>query len=124
MASSTLLQSWKAAQRIVSLIVCQNPADEGLEFVRALDRSAISVISMMPFLLSLVFAAVWIGVFVGKYHLDTQVVVQTAFTVAAFIVTAGESHPCVIFSFCVKANSSLGALLIALLAFLDTQAAA
>jgi hypothetical protein len=40
--------------------------------------------------LSLVFAFIWIGVSIGIYHVDAQVAVQTAFTVAAFIVTAGE----------------------------------
>lgn len=63
---------------------------EGLEFVRAWDKNNASIIALIPFVLSLVFAVIWIAVSIGHYHVDAQVAVQTAFTVAAFIVTAGE----------------------------------
>ena len=113
-----------STDKTLSTIVVRSPATEGVEFVRTWDRNAISVISMMPFLLSLVFAALWVGIFVGKYHVDTQVAVQTAFTVAAFIVTAGKSGLIWKSSLKVEANTAAGALLIALFAFLDTQTAA
>lgn len=64
---------------------------EGLEFVRAWDKNNASIIALIPFVLSLVFAFIWIGVSIGHYRVDAQVAVQTAFTVAAFIVTAGKS---------------------------------
>lgn len=63
---------------------------EGLEFIRAWDRKKVSGIAMVPFALSLVFAIIWIAVSIGRYNVDAQVAVQTAFTVAAFIVTAGK----------------------------------
>lgn len=62
--------------------------DEGLEFVRSWNTVAISAIVLLPFVLSLVFGGVWIGLFVKK-GTDLQVAVQTAFTVASYIVTAG-----------------------------------
>lgn len=65
-------------------------AGEGLEFIRAWDRKKVSGIAMVPFVLSLVFAIIWIAVSIGRYDVDAQVAVQTAFTVAGFIVTAGE----------------------------------
>jgi hypothetical protein len=65
--------------------------NEGLGFVRAWDKKNASIIVLIPFVLSLVLAFIWIGVSIGLYHVDAQVAVQTAFTVAAFIVTAGKS---------------------------------
>lgn len=65
-------------------------ADHGLEFVRAWDRHQLSVIALCPFIISVAFAITWIGVFIGKFGVDAQVAVQTAFTVAGFIVTAGN----------------------------------
>ncbi|KAH8752362.1 hypothetical protein F5882DRAFT_484903 [Hyaloscypha sp. PMI_1271] len=79
-----------------------NAEDEGLEFVRSWNTVAIAAIILLPFVLSLVFGGIWIGLFVKK-GTDVQVAVQTAFTVASYIVTAG-------------------ALLIALIAFIDSQA--
>ena len=64
--------------------------DEGLEFVRSWNTVAISAIILLPFVLSLVFGSVWVGIFVQK-GTDVQVAVQTAFTVASYIVTAGSS---------------------------------
>jgi hypothetical protein len=67
-----------------------NIDSEGLEFIRAWDRNKVSVIALMPFLVSLLFAIIWIAVSIAHYKVDAQVAVQTAFTVAAFIVTAGK----------------------------------
>ena len=65
-------------------------ADHGLEFVRAWDRHKLSIIALLPFVFSVVFAVAWIGVSIGKFGVDAQIAVQTAFTVAGFIVTAGK----------------------------------
>ena len=65
-----------------------NTENEGLEFVRSWNTMAISAIVLLPFVLSLVFGGVWIGLF-AKKGTDVQVAVQTAFTVASYIVTAG-----------------------------------
>ena len=63
----------------------------GLEFVRAWDRHKLSIIALLPFVVSVVFAVVWIGVSIGTFRVDAQVAMQTAFTVAGFIVTAGKA---------------------------------
>jgi hypothetical protein len=65
-----------------------NTENEGLEFVRSWNTVAISAIVLLPFALSLVFGGVWVGLFV-KRGKDVQVAVQSAFTVASYIVTAG-----------------------------------
>jgi hypothetical protein len=62
---------------------------QGLELIRTWDITAVSAIVLLPFGLSLAFAAVWTGVYVAK-GTDVQVAVQTAFTVASYIVTAGR----------------------------------
>ncbi|KAK1061565.1 hypothetical protein LTR74_010956 [Friedmanniomyces endolithicus] len=91
-----------AGQRIQTVEMLDKPAVEGLEFVRAWDVGAVSMISLTPLLFSLVFVALWIGVCVGHFGVDVQVATTTAFTVAVFVVTAG-------------------ALVIALFAFLDSH---
>ena len=65
----------------------------GLDFVRVWDRPKLCMIALVPFVFSVVFAVVWIGVSIGKFKVDAQVAVQTAFTVAGFIVTAGKMEP-------------------------------
>lgn len=61
--------------------------NEGLEFVRVWDSFALSVVVVTPLLGSLVFVAIWVGVFVRRGH-DLQLTMQTAFSVASFMVTA------------------------------------
>jgi hypothetical protein len=92
----------------------------GIEFIRRWDSAAVSIISLVPFAVSLIFASVWIGVSVGTFQVDAQIAVQTGFTVAGFIVTAGIERPCPSFQF--PLTFETGALLIALFAFLDAQA--
>ena len=65
----------------------------GLEFVRVWNRPRLCINALVPFVFSVVSAAVWIGVSIGKFKVDAQVAVQTAFTVAGFIVTAGKMEP-------------------------------
>lgn len=74
----------------VNMLKDINVGSGGLDFVRAWDRNNAAVIALIPFVLSLLFAIVWIVVSVAAYAVDVQVAVQTAFTGAAFIVTAGE----------------------------------
>jgi len=69
-----------------------NVGSGGLDFVRAWDRNNAAVIALIPFVLSVLFAVIWIAVSVEVYAVDAQIAVQAAFTVAAFIVTAGEFH--------------------------------
>ena len=76
-------------QVTVTQTLLANPEEEGLEFVRSWNIVAISAIVLLPFVLSLVFGGVWVGVFV-KRGTDVQVAVQTAYTVASYIVTAGK----------------------------------
>jgi hypothetical protein len=64
----------------------------GLEFVRAWNRHKVSIVALLPFLILMVFAVTWIAVSIGNFGVDAQVAVQTAFTVARFIVTAGEAE--------------------------------
>jgi len=67
----------------------KNHNREGLEFVRSWDAFDVSIISLTPFMLSLTYAGIWIGVFTSR-GVDTQIVVQTAFTVSSYTVTAGR----------------------------------
>lgn len=67
-----------------------NTDTEGLEFVRAWDRSKVSIICMIPFVISLLFAMIWVPASIARFAVDAQVAVQTAFTVASYIVTAGK----------------------------------
>lgn len=56
----------------------------------------------MPLMISILLAVVWPAVAVKVFQADIQTSVQTSFTIASYIITAG-------------------ALIIALVAFLDTQ---
>ena len=106
-------------QRFQTEAIAAKPEEEGIEFIRSWDRLAISAISMIPLVVSLVFAGVWIGLSILKHKVDAQVAVQTGFTVAGFIVTAGKDS-----SLCLVTETliaSTGTLLIALFAFLDSQ---
>jgi len=77
-------------QRFQTAAILEDTKNQGIEFVRAWDAGSISIISLMPFALSLVSIGVWIGVSVGVHQVDPQVATQTAFTIASYIVTAGK----------------------------------
>lgn len=62
---------------------------EGVEFVRCWDNGSISIVAVSPLFASLVFVVVWVVVFVRRGG-DLQVTMQTAFTVASFMVTASK----------------------------------
>ncbi|KAK3674101.1 hypothetical protein LTR78_005948 [Recurvomyces mirabilis] len=91
-----------ANQRTLTTTILQNPDTIGIEFVRVRDTFAVTAISLSPFVASMLFVAIWMGLFIGKFGGDVQLVTQTAFSGAAYIVTAG-------------------ALFIALFAYLDSQ---
>jgi hypothetical protein len=67
----------------------ESPETEGIEFVRFWDSGSISIVAVSLVFSSLVFVAVWVGVFVRR-GADLQATMQTAFTVASFIVTSSR----------------------------------
>jgi hypothetical protein len=66
-----------------------DPEREGVEFVRFWDTRSISIVAVSLLFASLVFAAVWVGVFVQR-GADLQATMQTAFTVASFMVSSSK----------------------------------
>ena len=66
--------------------------DSALEFQRTYDVGSISVILAVPAVASLIFGVVWVRIYAHKANADFQVVVQTAFTVSSYIVTAGKTR--------------------------------
>ena len=73
----------------------ENRETQGLEFVRRLDRRAIIAVILTPSLLSAVVVIVWLAVYLRKSEkdddtVDVQAVTTAAFTMAAYLVTAGK----------------------------------
>jgi len=66
------------------------------------DTNAIATVAAIPLILSVLFCVLWSIISVSIYHADVNVSVQTGFAIGSYIITAG-------------------ALIIALVAFLDTQ---
>jgi hypothetical protein len=73
-----------------------------LNMVNKWNTDAAGVVVAIPLLASLVLGVVWAVVAVAVYHADVNTSVQTGFAIASYVITAG-------------------AILIALVAFLDTQ---
>lgn len=100
---STLFAS---SQQIAAQDAAQNqPLGEhqmALNTVHKWNTDAAGVVVAVPLLASFVVGIVWPAVAVATYHADVNTSVQTGFTIASYIITAG-------------------AILIALVAFLDTQ---
>jgi hypothetical protein len=104
--------------------------------VRRLNRSAITAVVLAPPLASLVFAVVWISVFVVKQKHSAsdaaqsasaiQVIIATAFTVASYLVTAGMSfsQPKLLLRVTKRTHDLTGALIIALVAYLENSSGA
>jgi len=92
--------------------VPSDTAPSGLEFIRTLDRSALSGVIMAPSLASLVFVIIWLSIYLRKTSenegkVDTQVVVTTAFTIAIYLVTTGKRckilvHPLLLILFTLR----------------------
>jgi hypothetical protein len=73
----------------------ENRDTQGLEFVRRLNRRAVVAVILTPPLLSAVAIIVWLAVYLrkpkkGDDTVDVQAVTTAAFTIAAYLVTAGE----------------------------------
>lgn len=60
-----------------------------LNFVSTMHMPLASSAVVLPFLLSLIIAAAWPAVATGKFGADVQTSVQTGFSVASYVVTAG-----------------------------------
>jgi len=96
---------------------------QGLEFVRSLNRDAMVGVILTPTVASLVFAVVWISVFLhnGTHSnsggAEPQAVVTTAFTVAIYLVTTGTYL--LVPQSSVFADNFPGALITELLAYID-----
>ncbi|KAG7081578.1 pfs domain-containing protein [Colletotrichum scovillei] len=62
---------------------------KGLRFVVGWDTTLISIVVLLPTIISIATAVAWPIVAVLKYEADVQTSVQTGVTVGSFIVTAG-----------------------------------
>jgi hypothetical protein len=92
---------------------------DGLEFIRSWNTAAVSAITMLPFVLSVIFAATWIRYAHRDENEGFQVVVTTAVGIASYTVIAGTFS---MTSLHLLANSRTpGSLLIALVTFIDSQ---
>lgn len=61
-----------------------------LNFVLAWDPQAAGVVILLPTIISLILCVTWPIVAVLKYEADVQTSVQTATSLASYIVTAGK----------------------------------
>lgn len=61
-----------------------------LNFMRTYRSTYINTVFMVPFLGSLLIGIIWTVIAIRKYSQDVQVSAQTAFTIASYVVTAGE----------------------------------
>jgi len=66
----------------------QTPA--ALNFVSGWDSTAASYIILSPTIIGIMIAIIWPAVAVGQYGADVQMSVQTATSVASFLITAGK----------------------------------
>jgi len=98
---------------ITTRIIQVANSEQGLEFVYAWDGVRSSIIVMGPFFLSTIFPTIWIPLMLKRGG-DLQTTMQTAFTIASYIVTASTSK--LSFVICVTV---LGAVIIALITLLD-----
>ncbi|CAO2652310.1 Nn.00g005930.m01.CDS01 [Neocucurbitaria sp. VM-36] len=89
-------------ERLVSeqVLTTSGQQTHALNIVRTWDASVASIIVLIPVFGSLVFSIIWAIVATNYFKADAQASTQTAFTIGSYLVTAG-------------------ALLIALVAFLD-----
>ncbi len=100
--------------------------NSALEFLRMYNVGAISVVVAVPPVASLIFGIVWIRVYANKNGTDLQLVIQTAFTVSSYIVTAGKTHDVYVSArplYRTLTSMNTGALTLALIAFLDQKRA-
>jgi hypothetical protein len=94
-----------------------------LNIVQSWDPQVASIIVLLPVVLSLCIAITWSVVASVHYKADVQASTQTGFTIGSYVVTAGMCERCTSKKGswnCVELTFA-GALLIALVAFLDTK---
>jgi len=90
-ATSQLVSFLEAPQRLngqhdLTQKLKASPENEGVEFVRFWDTGSMSTVAVFLLFASLVFAAIWVGVFVQR-GADLQATMQTAFALASYMVT-------------------------------------
>jgi hypothetical protein len=76
---------------LTRLIVQHARAGNCLEFVFTCDGTRCAIFALLPVISSGIFPLVWLSIFLNR-GADVQITVQTAFTVAGYIVTAGVFH--------------------------------
>ena len=92
-----------------------------LNIVRGWDVHIISLIILFPIFISLWISIIWSVVASVHFKLDPQASTQTGFTIGSYVVTAGKFHFKLHSSRMFTAKLRQGALLIALVAYLDTK---
>jgi uncharacterized membrane protein YagU involved in acid resistance len=102
-------------------VLGQQPT-HALNIVQSWDPQVASIIVLFPVILSLCIAITWSVVASVYYKADVQASTQTGFTIGSYVVTAGMFEEIAHYSnrSCVELTF-VGALLIALVAFLDTK---
>ena len=63
--------------------------DYALNLVRSWDAYLISIIVMLPMVLSLLMCILWTLIAVLQFGADVQTSAQTAFTIGSYMITAG-----------------------------------
>lgn len=97
-----------------------SPKTNCLNFISVWSTDAVVTIVGMPLILSILSCIVWPAVAVLKYVADVQTSVQTGVTIASFALTASKSQFFIRDDTSGLTNTLPGALLTALVAFLDS----
>ncbi|KAL4910993.1 hypothetical protein BDW74DRAFT_4635 [Aspergillus multicolor] len=84
------------------VVIVMGQQTMALNFVSSFDSGSASLVVLLPIVTSFLLSVFWPIVAVTRYQADVQTSVQTGFTVGSYVVTTG-------------------ALIIALIAFLDTR---
>lgn len=91
-----------------------------LNIISSWDPQVTSIVILFPIVLSLIISIVWSVVASTKFKADVQTSTQTGFTIGSYVVTAGISlthSPQSLSEWLILA----GALLVALVGFLDSK---
>jgi hypothetical protein len=91
-----------------------------LNIIRSWDPQVTSTVILFPIVLSLIVSIVWSVVASTTFKADVQTSTQTGFTIGSYVVTAGMS-PRHRFRPLHEWLTLTGALLVALVAFLDSK---
>jgi hypothetical protein len=109
-------------KRLIRQHVLTKPSQQknALNIIRSWDPQVTTRVIIFPILLSLIVSIVWSIVASTKFKADVQTSTQTGFTIGSYVVTAGMSprhSPRPLHEWLILA----GALLVALVAFLDSK---